>query len=133
MYIYNFINIIMHTVMSLLRTRCYKTTSADNKSSSINSVHSLLLFYTQIMGDYDTLVGEYISEVNIYVHMYVHTYHYINIYGHMCICIFIYICIYICIHIHTYIHTYIYTYDLYIGELQSSDSCPGRRSFYYYE
>jgi hypothetical protein len=37
----------------------------DNKSSmSTNSAHSLLLFYSQIMGDYDSLVGEYISEGN---------------------------------------------------------------------
>lgn len=43
------------TMLSLLRSRC---------SGNSSVAKSLLLFYSQIVGDYDTLVTEYMSEGN---------------------------------------------------------------------
>ena len=55
------------TVLSLLSSRgsanCASYSSV-HYSSGTASVRSLLLFYSQIVGDYDTLVAEYISEGN---------------------------------------------------------------------
>ena len=55
------------TVLSLLSSRgsanCATYSSVHHSSGTI-SVRSLLLFYSQILGDYDTLVAEYVSEGN---------------------------------------------------------------------
>lgn len=45
------------TMLSLLRSRC-------NNSGNSCAAKSLLLFYSQIVGDYDTLVAEYMTEGN---------------------------------------------------------------------
>ena len=44
-------------MLSLLRTRC-------SGSGNSCAAKSLLVFYSQIVGDYDTLVAEYMSEGN---------------------------------------------------------------------
>lgn len=44
-------------MLSLLRSRC-------NNSGNSCAAKSLLLFYSQIVGDYDTLVAEYMTEGN---------------------------------------------------------------------
>ena len=55
------------TVLSLLSSRgsanCATYSSVHHSSGTV-SVRSLLLFYSQILGDYDTLVAEYVSEGN---------------------------------------------------------------------
>ena len=54
-------------MLSLLSSRgsanCATYSSVHHSSGTI-SVRSLLLFYSQILGDYDTLVAEYVSEGN---------------------------------------------------------------------
>lgn len=61
------------TMLSLLSSRCSASTthaphsgsgsgSGSGGGSGTSSVRSLLLFYSQIVGDYPTLVAEYVAE-----------------------------------------------------------------------
>jgi hypothetical protein len=59
------------TMLSLLSSRCSASTahaphsgisSGSGSGSGTSSVRSLLLFYSQIVGDYPTLVAEYVAE-----------------------------------------------------------------------
>jgi hypothetical protein len=57
------------TMLSLLSSRCSASTAhaphsstGSGSGSGTSSVRSLLLFYSQIVGDYPTLVAEYVAE-----------------------------------------------------------------------